>query len=112
MIHDPFPWIEELIIPIVPVLRIFALRPLRVVETAVRPLLAVHVHAAIHRAVRKRRTAQHWVCPAQNSWIIEKLRLERAITVGHLVRGECDIAFRVELLPLGVGVREVVQLLV
>ena len=57
VIRDPFPWIEELIIPLMPVLRIVALRPLRVVEAAVRPLLAVHVHAAIHRAVRKRRTA-------------------------------------------------------
>ena len=65
LICDPFPWIGVSVIPVLPVLRIVALRPLRVVESAVRPLLAVHVHAAIHRAVRKRRTAQHWVCPAQ-----------------------------------------------
>ena len=65
VIRDPFPWIEELIIPLMPVLRIVALRPLRVVESAVRPLFAVHVHAAIHREVRKQSPARHWVCPAQ-----------------------------------------------
>ena len=64
-LSDPFPWIGVSVLLILPVLRIAALRPLRGVESASRPLFAIYAHAANHREVRRRSSARHWVCPAQ-----------------------------------------------